>query len=100
MSKTALIQVRIDETDKSEADSLFGSLGLDTPTAVRMFIKSVLRHGGLPFQVGPVPNRVTRQAIADIENGVGVSGPFTSSEELISSLLGDEDAQAPTRQAA
>ena len=47
----ATIQVRVDETTKSAADSLFTSLGLDTSTAVRMFIASAVAYGGIPFGV-------------------------------------------------
>ena len=47
----ANIQVRIDDTTKTAAELLFNSLGLDTSTAVRMFISSALDHNGLPFEV-------------------------------------------------
>jgi addiction module RelB/DinJ family antitoxin len=47
----ANIQVRIDDATKSAADSLFYSLGMDTSTAVRMFISSALDNNGLPFEV-------------------------------------------------
>jgi DNA-damage-inducible protein J len=47
----ANIQVRIDDATKSAADSLFCSLGMDTSTAVRMFISSALDYNGLPFEV-------------------------------------------------
>ena len=47
----ANIQVRIDDSIKAAADSLFYSLGMDTSTAVRMFISSALDNNGLPFEV-------------------------------------------------
>jgi len=47
----ATIQIRVDDTIKMAADSLFGSLGLDTATAVRMFIAAALDNCGLPFSV-------------------------------------------------
>jgi len=43
------LQVHIDDNMKTAADSLFSSLGLDTSTAVRMFISSALENHGLPF---------------------------------------------------
>jgi DNA-damage-inducible protein J len=49
MAKT--IQVRVDEQLKDSADLLFGSLGLDTSTAVRMFLIAAIETGGLPFSV-------------------------------------------------
>ena len=50
----ANIQVRIDDTTKTAADKLFYSLGLDTSTAVRMFISSALDNNGIPFEVKKV----------------------------------------------
>jgi len=47
----ATIQVRIDETMKIAADSLFTSLGLDTSTAIRMFIAASLENDGIPFTI-------------------------------------------------
>jgi len=47
----ATIQIRIDDTIKTAADYLFTSLGLDTSTAVRMFIAASLENNGIPFKV-------------------------------------------------
>jgi len=51
MPQTALIQVRVDKDLKNEIDELFNNLGLDTSTAIRMFLKQVERRRGLPFDV-------------------------------------------------
>ena len=45
----ATIQIRVDENTKAAADSLFSSLGLDTSTAVRIFLVKALEHNGIPF---------------------------------------------------
>jgi addiction module RelB/DinJ family antitoxin len=47
----ATIQIRVDDNTKTAIDSLFASLGLDTSTAVRMFLTASLEHDGLPFAV-------------------------------------------------
>jgi len=49
MSKT--IQVRVDEKLKDSADELFSSLGLDTSTAIRMFLVACMEADGIPFAV-------------------------------------------------
>ena len=36
----ATLQVRIDDTLKAQADTLFSSLGLDTSTAIRIFLNA------------------------------------------------------------
>lgn len=51
MPQTALIQVRVDRDLKEEMDEIFTNLGLDTSTAIRMFLKQVERRRGLPFDV-------------------------------------------------
>ena len=45
------IQIHLDSTTKKAADSLFESLGLDTLTAVKMFISASLDARGIPFDV-------------------------------------------------
>jgi DNA-damage-inducible protein J len=47
----ATIQVRIDNSIKSAADALFASLGLDTSTAMRMFLAASIDARGIPFEV-------------------------------------------------
>lgn len=61
---TTLMQIRIDSELKKKADALFGDLGLDTSTAVRMFIKQALNANGLPFAVKK-PKKSTEQLEAE-----------------------------------
>ena len=70
MAQNSLIQVRVDEDVKREADALFARLGLDTPTAVRMFLKQALLQHGLPFhvtelQIGPEAHLPRREGALD-----------------------------------
>ena len=44
------VQVRIDEDTRKQAVELFERLGLDIPTAIRMFLKQSIESNGLPFQ--------------------------------------------------
>ena len=46
-----LLQVRIDAQTKKEADALFSELGLDTSTAIRVFIKQALKKRAIPFSI-------------------------------------------------
>ena len=45
------LQITLDGTTKKAADSLFESLGLDTLTAIKMFIAASLDMRGIPFVV-------------------------------------------------
>ena len=49
MAKT--IQVRVDDQLKESVDLLFTSLGMDTSTAVRIFLIAAMEVGGIPFDV-------------------------------------------------
>jgi DNA-damage-inducible protein J len=46
----ATVQVKIDDETRREASELFERLGLDMPTAIRMFLKQSIEFKGLPFQ--------------------------------------------------
>jgi len=78
MAKT--IQVRVDDNVKDSADSLFMSLGLDTSTAIRMFLAEALKAGGIPFAMmnGENSDTAIRDAIAYRNAG----GKFHSASEF------------------
>lgn len=48
---TALLQVRVENSLKDEAARVFEGLGIDTSTAVRMFLKRVVMENGIPFRM-------------------------------------------------
>jgi len=78
------IQVRVDNRLKDSADSLFESLGLDTSTAVRMFLISAIETGGIPFAVIHNSGRDTeiREAIARRKAGER----FYTSDEFLANM--------------
>lgn len=65
--KSAVVQVRVDDAIKNDADELFQSLGMDTATAVRMFLVQALQAGGLPFPILSQPryNATTEAAMEE-----------------------------------
>jgi len=48
MEKTTL-SVKIDKDLKQQAEYILSELGLNLPTAINIFLRAVVRHGGLPF---------------------------------------------------
>lgn len=44
-------QIRIDEGTKKQAVELLEGLGINLSDAVNMFLKQVVLHGGIPFDV-------------------------------------------------
>jgi DNA-damage-inducible protein J len=67
--KTALVQVRVEDRVKEQADGLFADLGMDTATAVRMFLVQAIQAGGLPFEVKRQRpyNALTEAAMAEAD---------------------------------
>lgn len=46
----SLVQIRVETVLKDQAVEVFEKIGIDIPTAVRMFFKATVREQGLPFR--------------------------------------------------
>ena len=46
-----LLQVRVEDSLKNDAARVFENLGIDTSTAVRMFLKRAVMDNGIPFRM-------------------------------------------------
>ena len=84
------LQIRIDNEMKQNSDALFSALGLDTPTAVRMFLASALENNGFPF---PIRRRElpaeTQMALDDARLHRNLRGPYATGEEAVAAMLAD-----------
>lgn len=60
------INVRVDATVKKDATALLEDLGLDMTTAVNLYLRQIIMHGGIPFDVRK-PNAQTLAAIEEVE---------------------------------
>lgn len=47
----AVLEVSVDDKLKNNSDELFTDLGLDTSTAIRIFLKAAQEYNGFPFPV-------------------------------------------------
>jgi len=71
------VNIRLDDELKEKADNLFAELGLNMTTAVNIFIRQVVRQGGIPFDININADpfysagnmKVLRQSIADADAG-------------------------------
>ncbi|MDR1977530.1 MAG: type II toxin-antitoxin system RelB/DinJ family antitoxin [Synergistaceae bacterium] len=61
------VQVRIDEETRTKAEALFDRMGLDIPTAIRMFLKQSVESNGLPFQPRIVEKDINGFSVYDAE---------------------------------
>ena len=85
------LQIRVDDTLKSQADTLFSSLGLDISTAVRIFLNASIEHNGIPFAVQHTSAPASlAEAISDSRTHTNLHGPYDSAEAAVASMLEDD----------
>jgi len=65
--KTEMIHARIDSRLKKSAERAFSEIGISTTEAIRLFLKQVELHRGLPFPVA-IPNQETIAAMKEANN--------------------------------
>ena len=75
---TTTLQIRVDNDLKKDADRFFASAGLDTTTAVRMFLRQVIIRQAIPFDIiaddpfySTANQKVLKRSIRQLETGHG-----------------------------
>jgi len=66
-AKTRMIHARIDPRLKKSAERVFSRIGISTTEAIRLFLKQVELHKGLPFPIA-IPNAETAAAMRAANN--------------------------------
>lgn len=87
------INIRVEESVKKQATELFEELGLDMSTAMNMFLRQAIRHGGIPFEIKR-PNATTLQALQEVEqirSGKIVAKKYNDVEAMFNELDGEDD---------
>lgn len=86
----ATLQIRVDDTLKKSSDTLFAGLGLDTPTAVRIFLTAAQEYRGFPFNVRQRREPPeTLEALEDARLHRNLHGPHATGEEAVAAMLAD-----------
>lgn len=80
---TKTVQVQIDSNLKDAGDEILKMLGISPSQAINAFYAQIVLCGGLPFEL-KLPNKISRVAIEELENGGGKS--FTSFKSMIDEL--------------
>lgn len=70
MPRDSYLNARVDKRTKAKAQKVLATLGMSTTDAVNLFLHQIVLHDGLPFEVR-VPNKQTREAIAETRAGGG-----------------------------
>lgn len=66
-ARTITVSARVDSRLKRSAEKVFTTLGISTTEAVRLFLRQVELHDGLPFPTA-IPNAETLAAMKEAEN--------------------------------
>ncbi|MDO8955067.1 MAG: type II toxin-antitoxin system RelB/DinJ family antitoxin [Gammaproteobacteria bacterium] len=69
--RSATVQARVDVNLKHEAELILEDMGLKLSDAISIYLKQIVNTGSIPFEIkaSRIPNRETRQAIEDANNG-------------------------------
>ena len=63
----AVINIRVNDEVKKEAETIFKSLGLNMSVAMNLFLKKCINENGMPFDL-KIPNKKTNKILnGDIE---------------------------------
>ncbi len=67
LAKTRMIHARVDPELHESTAEIFSRIGISTTEAIRLFLKQVELHQGLPFSV-KIPNAETVAAMKEANN--------------------------------
>lgn len=87
MPADAVVRARIDLVTKERATAALDAMGLSVSDAIRLLMLRIADEQRLPFAV-MVPNKTTRDAIAELEAGNGAR--FGSVDDLMADLHEDD----------
>jgi len=89
----ANINVRVDAELKRSAEILFEDLGLTMSSAITIFLKSAVKHEGIPFEIRRyAPNAETRAALAEykeMKKNPGNYKRYKSFDDMADEVLAD-----------
>lgn len=94
----ALVQVKVDRELKERAEELFSEFGLDTTTAIRMFLKAVVREQRIPLKLqkpktkeqdplySPKNIAEIKKSIKSLEEGNGITMTYQQLEQFCDAM--------------
>ena len=60
----AVINIRVNDEVKKEAETIFKSLGLNMSVTMNLFLKKCINENGIPFDL-KIPNKETIEALEE-----------------------------------
>lgn len=84
----ATITARVDEDDKARFDTFCSSVGLNTSTAINLFVKAVLRENRIPFEIKQAQDpffseenlNYVKKSVRELRSGKGTSHELIEAE--------------------
>ena len=87
MADTKTLNLRVDVDLKHQAETIFANLGIPTSTAINMFLRTVVRYGGIQFDLRISPNELeTLRAVDDVNHHRNLSKTYDSVEDVMEAL--------------
>ncbi len=90
--KNAEVKTRVEPKLKRESKKIFKKLGLSESEGVRLLLRGLVLHQGIPFEFKTmptgrqVPNEETIKAIEDARNGRNLSKAYKDIDEMFVDL--------------
>ena len=89
MANTINVNIRVDEELKKQTEILLSEMGLNMTTAVNIFLRQVLRTGGIPFEIttrtddfyNVVNQKRLHNSIERLEKGLGTERELIEVDE-------------------
>lgn len=77
----ATLTARVDEKDKAGFDAFCSNVGLNTSTAINLFVKAVLRENRIPFEIKQTPDpffceeniAYVKKSVRELKEGKGTA---------------------------
>jgi DNA-damage-inducible protein J len=95
MNSSTTIQVRVDPPTKAQAMDIFKVLGMSLSEGVCLFLRQVVMHRGIPFEL-KIPNERTDKVLRESEQGVDLRAVSTV-DELFEELEREDSADRPVQ---
>lgn len=85
------INIRIDEKLKKQAAKTFASLGMDTSSAVKMFLTQAVIEKGLPFTPTQDPAKIRAKWDREVEDALKNGKSYTNAKDMMIDILGKKE---------
>jgi len=76
MAKNAYINVRVDKEIKEHAELILNDLGINTSTAIDLFLSQIILNDGLPFEIKR-KSKVSQDKLKELAEAVNLTAGKT-----------------------